>query len=57
MAKKKTIVNATIPLDSGFTHVLFNLAAQGYSHIKVDYSGGETPVLLTRLQLLKEEVL
>ena len=38
MARK--VINTTIPLTSGFTHILFNLAAQGYSHIKIEYSGG-----------------
>jgi len=32
-------LNVTIPLDSGFSHILFNLAAQGYSHICVIYDG------------------
>lgn len=38
MARK--VINTTIPLTSGFTHILFNLSAQGYSHIKITYSGG-----------------
>ena len=33
------MVTVNIPTDSGFTHILFNLAAQGYSHIKAVYSG------------------
>lgn len=33
-------INLTIPYDSGFTHVLFNIAAQGYEYIHVEYSGG-----------------
>lgn len=39
--KKKEIpvLAATCPLDSAFTHLLFNLCAQGYSHIKFTYSG------------------
>ena len=40
MTKETEKVALTIPYDSGFTHVLFNLAGQGYSHIIVDYSGG-----------------
>lgn len=36
--KTKTI-SATVPLESGFTHVLFNLAAQGYDYIRICYSG------------------
>lgn len=38
MTKEK--LSCTIDLKSGFTHILFNLAAQGYSHIRVQYSGG-----------------
>jgi hypothetical protein len=33
-------IGLTIPYDSGFTHVLFNLAAQGFQYIKIEYSGG-----------------
>lgn len=33
-------ISLTIPEDSGFTHVLFNLAAQGFEFIKINYSGG-----------------
>lgn len=33
------IISATVSLKSGFTHVLFNLAAQGYDYIKISYSG------------------
>jgi hypothetical protein len=33
-------ISLTIPIDSGFTHVLFNLAAQGFEYIKIQYSGG-----------------
>lgn len=32
-------ISATVPLESGFTHVLFNLAAQGYDYIRIGYSG------------------
>lgn len=34
------LISATIPLESGFTHILFNLAAQNISCIKIVYSGG-----------------
>lgn len=34
------IIAATIPLSSGFTHLLFNLAAQGFEWVKISYSGG-----------------
>lgn len=33
-------ISLTIPEDSAFTHVLFNLAAQGFEFIKINYSGG-----------------
>jgi hypothetical protein len=36
----KKEITLTIPYDSGFTHVLFNLAAQGFEYIKIEYSGG-----------------
>lgn len=40
MSKKKhKVLSCTIPLDSAFSHILFNLAAQGYSYIKISYSG------------------
>ena len=32
-------INVTIPLDSGFTHILLNIAAQGFEYIKFNYSG------------------
>jgi len=38
--KEKKIISLTIPIDSTFTHVLFNLAAQGFEYIKINYSGG-----------------
>jgi hypothetical protein len=37
--KKKEKLNVTIPLDSGFSHILFNLAAQGYSDLCIIYDG------------------
>ncbi len=37
--EKKEKLNVTIPLDSTFSHILFNLAAQGYSHICIVYDG------------------
>jgi len=39
MSEEKKEINCTIPLDSGFTHILFNLASQGYSHIYARYYG------------------
>lgn len=36
----KKEISLTIPKDSGFTHVLFNIAAQGFDYIKIHYSGG-----------------
>jgi hypothetical protein len=38
--KKLPILSATVDLKVGFTHLLFNLFAQGYSHICFEYSGG-----------------
>lgn len=32
-------ISLTVPEDSGFTHILFNLAAQGVAAIKIEYSG------------------
>jgi hypothetical protein len=32
-------INVTIPLTSGFTHILLNVAAQGFEYIKFNYSG------------------
>ena len=39
MSEEKKEISCTIPLDSGFTHILFNLASQGYSHIYARYYG------------------
>jgi hypothetical protein len=36
----KKNISLTIPKESGFTHVLFNIAAQGFDYIKIHYSGG-----------------
>jgi len=36
---ERKLANTTIPLTCSFTHILFNLASQGYSHIKIEYSG------------------
>jgi hypothetical protein len=38
--EKEETVSINIPYESGFTHILFNLAGQGYSCIRVEYSGG-----------------
>lgn len=42
MAKTKepVVLSAACDLKIAFTHLLFNLFAQGYSHIKFEYSGG-----------------
>lgn len=37
--KEIKTVSLTILPTSGFTHVLFNLAAQGFEYIKITYSG------------------
>ena len=36
----KKEISLTIPKESGFTHVLFNIAAQGFEYIEIHYSGG-----------------
>lgn len=32
-------INVTIPLDSGFTHILLNLGVQGFEYLKFEYYG------------------
>lgn len=32
-------ISSTIPLTSGFTDILLNIAAQGFDYIKISYSG------------------
>lgn len=46
-------VTCTIPLDSGFTHILFNLASQGYSHVYVEYHGGGDQGAIETIRPLK----
>jgi len=36
---KNEEVSVNVPIQSGFTHILFQLAAQGFTHIVVTYSG------------------
>jgi hypothetical protein len=45
-------ISLTIPKDSGFTHVLFNLAAQGYEYIKVSYSGSGDSGCIDDIELI-----
>lgn len=53
MAEKKTIrISLTIPIDSTFTHVLFNLAAQGFEYIEINYSGGGDSGAIDDISLL-----
>lgn len=40
MTKKRKVIAVTISLSSGFTHLLLNIAAQGYAWIEISYSGG-----------------
>lgn len=56
MAEEKTI-SATIPLKSGFTHVLLNIAAQGYHWVKVSYSGGGDDGSVDEVELIPAEAL
>lgn len=46
-------VSLTIPIKSGFTHVLFNLAAQGYEYIKITYSGSGDSGSIDDIELIK----
>jgi len=56
MSKEETTeVKCTIPLDSGFTHILFNLASQGYSHIYVEYYGSGDSGAIEMISALKRE--
>ena len=48
-------ISCTIPLDSGFTHILFNLASQGYSHIYVEYYGSGDDGAIEQMSALKRE--
>lgn len=49
MAEK---ISPTIPLNSGFTHLLFNLAAQGYHWIRIKYSGGGDEGCVDEVELI-----
>lgn len=48
---KKTF-GLTIPYESGFTHVLFNLLAQGVVKIEISYSGSGDSGAIDEIQLL-----
>ena len=47
-------VDVTIPLDSGFTHILLNILAQGYTHIIVEYSGSGDSGAVDNMYAYKE---
>lgn len=47
-------ISLTIPVTSGFTHVLFNLAAQGYDYIKITYSGSGDSGCIDDVHLIKK---
>lgn len=53
--KAEKEINLTIPLDSGFTHILFNLAVQGYGAIEVEYSGSGDSGAIDSVKLWKRE--
>ncbi len=53
MSEKKEEIACTIPLTSGFTHILFNLASQGYSHIYANYYGSGDSGAIEELYLVK----
>lgn len=46
-------INATIPLDSSFDHILFNLGSQGFAAIKVTYQGGGDDGSIDEVGLIK----
>lgn len=46
-------ISCTIPLESAFTHILFNLSAQGYSHIYSSYSGSGDDGAIDEIILIK----
>jgi hypothetical protein len=45
-------ITLTIPYDSGFTHVLFNIAAQGFEFIKISYSGSGDSGAIDEVELI-----
>jgi hypothetical protein len=47
-------INLTIPSTSGFTHVLFNLAAQGVEYIKIQYSGSGDSGCVDQVELIPQ---
>lgn len=49
------LVKATIPIESGLTHILFNLRAQGYKLIVVEYSGGGDDGAINDIAIYKED--
>lgn len=51
------IISSTVPLDSGFTHVLFNLAAQGVEYIKITYSGSGDSGCIDSVELLPKGII
>jgi hypothetical protein len=57
MAEERKVIAATIPLSSGFTHLLLNIAAQGYAWIEVDYSGGGDDGSINTVDLIPTGVL
>ena len=50
--KEPIIISPTIPLDSGFTHLFLNIAAQGYHWIKINYSGGGDDGSIDEVELI-----
>lgn len=51
--EKEEKVGINIPYESGFTHILFNLASQGYSCIRVEYSGGGDEGYIQDINVMK----
>lgn len=50
--EEKRVIAATIPLSSGFTHILFNLSAQGFEWVLIRYCGGGDSGALDEIELV-----
>lgn len=51
----REIIQTTIPLESGFTNILFNLAAQGVKNIIIRYSGSGDSGQLDEMIAIKRD--
>lgn len=50
--EEKKVIAATIPLSSGFTHILFNLSAQGFEWVLIRYCGGGDSGAVDEIELV-----